>query len=218
MQIIAIGGGAFDGVLENYILKKAQGKRVLFLPQASAEASLYIDNFHRIFTSLGATPTSLSLFGRVPRDYAKSFEQQDVIYVGGGNTRSMLALWREWGIPELLFQAASEGAILAGSSAGAICWFEQGITDSVWPLTTLPCLGLLPGSCCPHYDGEVERRPAFLEMLSSGQAQPGIALEEKTAAHYLDGKLHAVVSSRPDGRAFLVSAQEEFPLEAIKID
>jgi len=104
-------------------------------------------------------PSWTSLFGIVKPGWREHLLAQDIIYVGGGNTRSMICLWREWGADEVLREAYEAGILLCGVSAGAICWFEQGVTDSVWPLGVLPCLGLLPGSCCPHYDSEAERRP-----------------------------------------------------------
>jgi peptidase E len=98
------------------------------------------------------------IFKRTP-DLRAFLLNQDVIYVGGGNTKSMLVVWRDWGLPELLREAWEKGIVLTGVSAGAICWFEQGVTDS-WAgeLRPFDCLGFLPGSCCPHYDGEGNRR------------------------------------------------------------
>ena len=97
---------------------------------------------------------------------------QDAIFVGGGNTKSMLAVWREWGLTGVLEEAYESGIVLGGQSAGAICWFEQGVTDS-WAdrLRPLECMGLLPGSCCPHYDGEVERRPAYHALMQQRRGQ-----------------------------------------------
>ena len=135
-QIIAIGGGGFghyaSTLLNQYILKQA-GKpspKICFLPQASAESKDYIVNFYETFSRLGAQPSWISLFGRVEPSWEEHLLSQDIIYVGGGNTRSMLALWREWGIDAVLREAYERGIILSGTSAGAICWFEQGITDS----------------------------------------------------------------------------------------
>jgi len=167
---------------------------------------------------LGALPSHLSLFGRVTRDWRDRLLAQDVIYVGGGNTRSMLALWREWGVHEVLAQAAERGTILAGVSAGMICWFEQAVTDSVWPLGIVNGLGFLPGSACPHYDGEPERRPTYLRMIEDGIAQPGIALQDGAAAHFVEGDLHQVVTARRGAQGYFVSVQDgavvEEPLQS----
>jgi peptidase E len=128
---------------------------------------------------------------------------QDVIYVGGGNTKSMLAIWKDWGLPELLYEAWQNGVILAGVSAGAICWFEQGVTDSYADeLMVLNCLGFLRGSCCPHYDGKAEQRPALHKFMQSGSILPGYALDDGAAIHFYDQGVHQIVSSRPDARAY----------------
>jgi peptidase E len=143
---------------------------------------------------------------------------QDAIFVGGGNTRSMLAVWHGWGLAELLEEAAAAGVVLAGVSAGAICWFEQGVTDS-WAdrLRPLECLGWLAGSCCPHYDGEVERRPAYHSLLRDGHLKPGYAIEDGVAIHFKSGKVERVVSKRSGSRAYYVSIADgkvkEEPLE-----
>ncbi len=135
-QIIAIGGGGYasrpsDFVLEEYILAQANASRpkVCYLPQAGGESREYIVRFYEAFTKLGALPSWFSLFGRVAGDWPAHLLDQDVLYVGGGNTRSLLALWREWGVDIVLRQALEQGVVLAGVSAGAICWFQQGITD-----------------------------------------------------------------------------------------
>jgi dipeptidase E len=128
-----------------------------------------------------------------------------VIYVGGGNTKSMLAVWREWSLPEILRQAWESGIVLAGISAGAICWFEQGVTDS-WAdqLRALDCLGFLSGSCCPHYSGETERRPAYHRLLCHSEILPGFAIDDGAAIHFVDNKVYRVVAARQDARAYRV--------------
>ena len=145
------------------------------IPTARGDDAEYVRKFHAAFGELGATTADLPFFHRTP-DLRAVILAQDAIFVGGGNTKSMLAVWREWGVPALLKEASGRGIVLGGQSAGAICWFEQGITDS-WAdrLRPLDCMGFLPGSCCPHYDGEVERRPAYhayLEAGTSSRAMP----------------------------------------------
>jgi dipeptidase E len=131
----------------------------------------------------------------------------------------MLALWREWKLDAILRKAWIKGVILAGISAGAICWFEQGLTDSVpGRLSALPCLGFLPGSCCPHYDGEAERCPTFHRLLIEGEIKPGLALEDGAAAHFVDDQLSRVVSSRPNAKAYMLKMigdeVQESPIES----
>jgi peptidase E len=215
-QIIASGGGGFGRSLddlrqERYILDQcgAERPKIAFLPQASCEDGKYIAAFYEAFTRLGAEPTTVSMFGVVKPEWQERLLSQDVIYVGGGNTRSMLALWREWGVDRILRQAWQNGTVLAGVSAGAICWFEEGVTDSVWPLGVLPCLGFLKGSCCPHFDDEAERRPAYTKMLAEGRIRAGIALDDCAMAHYADGELQRVVCSSDGSQGFLMAASAE---------
>ena len=210
-QIIAMGGGGFSQTAANqsllsYCVAQVTSDRpkVAFLPQASAEDAAYIVQFYALSQVLNIQPRHFSFFGRVKPGWEEELLAQDIIYVGGGNTRSLLALWREWGVVEVLQQAYDQGVLMTGASAGAICWFEQGITDSVWPLGVLETLGWLPGSCCPHYDSEPERRPTYEALTRKGKVKPGIALEDYTAAHYVDGLLKDVVSSRLHQQAFWV--------------
>ena len=112
-----------------------------------------------------------------------------MIYVGGGNTKSMLAVWREWKLDKLLLKAYNDGKILCGVSAGAICWFEQGITDS-WAsnLNIMDCLGFISGMACPHYQEESERRPTVHEMLNNGKCKSGWAIDGGAAVHFNNGE------------------------------
>src|SRR6185369_1465679 len=134
---------------------------------------------------------------------------QNIIYVGGGNTKSMLALWHEWNLPAILRHAYEQGVVLAGISAGSICWFEQGLTDSIpGKLTALHCLGMLSGSCTPHYDGEAQRRPSYQALVANGGIMSGYAFDDGAAGHFVDGKLDEVVSSRPNAKGYYVKAHE----------
>lgn len=210
-QIIALGGGGFsmephDLTLDRYILEQVGVERpkVCFLGQASAESPIYVTRFYDAYTKLDARPSWFSVFGSVTNDWRDFLLDQDMIFVGGGNTRSMLALWREWQIDDALREAYENGVVLAGISAGAICWFEQGVTDSVWPLGVMPCLGLLPGSACPHYDGESDRRPAYTRMVKEGMAMAGLALDDSAAAHFVDGELKQIVTASQQARGYRV--------------
>ena len=211
-QILAIGGLLTQQDLALYPYLVAQARRarprVGLLPTASADSDLYVARFYEHFSGLACEPSYLKLFGRV-RDPERWVREQDVILVSGGNTKSMLALWREWGLDGLLRQAWQEGVVLAGFSAGAICWFEQGVTDS-WAdrLRPMPCLGLLPGSCCPHYDGEAERRPIYHDLVARGEIRPGIGIDDGAAVHFRDGKAAALVLARPNAGAYDVSVRD----------
>jgi peptidase E len=134
----------------------------------------------------------------------------------------MLAVWRDWGLTGILKDAYDAGIVLGGQSAGAICWFEQGVTDS-WAdrLRPLDCLGFLPGSCCPHYDGEAERRPAYHALLAQAQIRPGYAIDDRVAAHFKDGRLVRIVSKKAGATAYHVTVDAgrviEQPLPAVAI-
>lgn len=213
-QIIALGGGnsgTDPSAIDRYILAQsaalsgAPRPKVGYLPTAGGDNPEAVVNFYRTYTSLNCEPSHLYLFRPHTADMAGFLLSQDVIYVGGGNTKSMLALWREWNLHVILKQALEQGIVLAGSSAGAICWFEQGSTDSIpGDYTALNCLGYLPGSCCPHYDGEPERRPSLHRLIGGGTMQAGIALHDGAAAHFINGELHQVVTWLPTARAYRV--------------
>jgi dipeptidase E len=214
-QIIALGGGGFsmepdNALLDAYVLR-ATGKakpKVCFLPQASGESLDYIVRFYSAFSRHECTPSHLSLFRPHTADLEGLLLSQDLIYVGGGNTKSMLALWREWSLDGVLHQAWQQGIVLAGISAGAICWFAQGHTDSIpGPLSALPCLGFLDGSCSPHFDGEVARRPSFHGLIARGQMQSGYAADDGAALHFVGQHLHKVVSSRPNAMAYWIEKE-----------
>ena len=137
-QIIAMGGGGFSMEPENLSLDRyvlsATGQpkpKACFLPTASGDAQSYIDRFNDSFSSLPCTPTHLSLFKPPTTDLRSFVLEHNVIYVGGGNTRNLLVLWREWGLDEILREAWRLGVVLAGLSAGSLCWFEEGVSDSV---------------------------------------------------------------------------------------
>ena len=212
-QIIAIGGGGFyrdseNLALERYIIEQTGTKepRVAFVPTASGEPDQYVSAYYSAFLKLGCRPSVLSFFKRTPE--LRSFLlNQDLIFVGGGNTKSMLAVWREWGASEILRQAWESGIVLAGVSAGAICWFEQGVTDS-WAgdLRAFDCLGFLPGSCCPHYDGEADRRPSYHRLLVNGEVAAGVAIEDWTGVHFTGTEINRVVSSKRGARAYSLRA------------
>jgi peptidase E len=131
--------------------------------------------------------------------------QQDVFYVGGGNTANLLAIWRTHGLDRLLRKAFNAGAVLSGISAGMLCWFEGGLTDSFGGLRALDDgLGLVKGTACPHYDGESERQPAYRRLIAGGAAS-GYAVEDGAALHFVGTRLKEVVSSRPGAAAYRVT-------------
>ena len=211
-SIIAIGGGGFltdpaNPALEKYVIDQARASRprVLMIATARGDDAEYVGKFHAAFGALGAMTQHLPFFHRTP-ELRSMVLAHDVVYVGGGNTKSMLAVWRDWGLVEVLREAYQSGIVLGGQSAGAICWFEQGVTDS-WAdrLRPLDCMGFLPGSCCPHYDGEVERRPAYHALIQQRHIRPGYAIDDGVAAHFRNGTLERAVSKKPGSRAYRVA-------------
>jgi len=186
---------------------------VLFLPTASGDSPDYLLSFYRELAGVDCEPAHLELFQRSVDAIGALIAAQDVVLVGGGNTANMLAIWRLHGVDLALRDAYARGTILTGWSAGCICWFEAGITDSFTPeLGPLhDGLGILRGSACPHYDSE-ERRPiVYAREIAAGLA-PGIALDDGVVALYEDERLVEVVSARPDGRAFRVDRDGEHAL------
>jgi dipeptidase E len=220
-QVIALGGsssGPHKLAIDEYLLSlTAKSKpRVCFLPTASGDSALYIKRFYQAFEKLGAKASHLSLFQSLPPSPTKALAGQDIIFVGGGNTRNMLVLWKEWGIDTILRRELARGTILAGSSAGAICWFEQGLTDSnPGGFTPLDALGWLKGSFCPHFDSEPRRRPVYRSLIRHGKLSAGYAVDDGVALHFIDGALTNVISSRPTAVARFVRRQRGRLVERI---
>jgi peptidase E len=210
--IVTLGGGGFsqedDQRLDRYILTLTGKARpnVCFVPTAGGDSESYMLRFYAAFSALECRPTHLSLFRRNDSDLAAFIRAQDVIYVGGGNTANLLAIWRIHGLDRLLSEAWQRGTILCGVSAGAICWFESGVTDSFGPgLAPLhDGLALLPGSFCPHYDGEALRRPRYHELVAAEHLPAGHAADDGVALVWYGTNRQDVVSSRQGSRAFRV--------------
>jgi dipeptidase E len=211
--ILALGGGGFTTepdttALDDFVLTLASTRepRILFLPTAGGDPAEQIGRFHATFADRPCEPTVLSLFRlaylrRSLRDIVLS---QDIVYAGGGSMRNLLAVWRVHGLDDLLREAWRRGIVLAGLSAGAMCWFEGGVTTSSgWPEHT-PGLGLLPGSLTVHADGEPERRPVFHAAVREGALPPGYAADDGVGLLFRGRDLERAVSSRPDAMAHRV--------------
>ena len=211
-HIIAIGGGGFGRnpnhrKIEKYILELTGKEKpnIVFFPTASAENQDYIIKFYKCFTKMNCEPSHVTFFQRTPR-LDSIINKADVIYVGGGNTKSMLAVWKEWKLDKLILKAYNNGKILCGVSAGAICWFEQGITDS-WAsnLNVMDCLGFLPEMACPHYQEEKDRRPDVHKMLKQGKCGSGWAIDGGAAIHFKNGKYYKSIQFYADSYVHYVS-------------
>jgi dipeptidase E len=216
-----MGGGGFlmekrQSLLDEYFIRSTNvsNPKVCFISTGSGDSEEWLTKYYKAFAKLGARTSHLAFF-RNPRptsiplaNIAKGLLAQDAIYVGGGNTKSMLAVWREWGVDQILRQAWEKGILLGGMSAGAICWFEHGATDSILGpgrSSQLKCLGFLPGSCTPHFDGEPRRRADFRQLISSDKLPDGIGIDDGVAVLFKDHAIDEVVSSRSGSSAYEVA-------------
>jgi dipeptidase E len=204
-RILALGGHEFDRRSGNDAicdlivdLAGSSHPRICLLPTASGDSADQISSFRRAFGDRGCEPTAISLFrlGAEQLDVESVLMAQDVIYVGGGSMVNLLAIWRAHGLDQLLAECSREGILICGQSAGAMCWFEQGVTCSSGTPRAAAGLGLLVGSACVHYRSQPERRAFYLRSVGEGDLEPGVALEDQTAALFEDGRLTDVVSAR----------------------
>ena len=215
-RIIPCGGRElFHPALVDYVLSFATRKRpkVLFVPTASGDSAAYLLTFYQQLAGRELELSHLLLFDRTVGDIDGLVHDQDVVIVGGGNTANMLAIWRVHGVDRALRAAYEAGTVLTGWSAGCICWFEGGTTDSFTPElgAQRDGLGFLKGSATPHYDSE-ERRPMVYGREIAAGLPAGIALDDGVAASYENEQLLEVVSGREGGRAFMVDRSGERPL------
>ncbi len=217
-HIVGLGGGADPeqwARLRDYVLGLTgkERPRVLYVPTAMADDDWAIATFFEHHVAV-AEPSVVRLFPWPPEDLRELVLSQDAICVGGGNTANMLAIWRVHGIDELLREAWERGVVLFGGSAGMICWFEAGVTDSYGPqLEGMDCLGFLSGSACPHYDGEERRRPRYRELIDGGFPE-GLAADDGVGLHFVGTELAEVVTCRPDATAYRVTRTGEERLDA----
>lgn len=216
-QIFAMGGGGFtmepeNPALDDFVLSLADRPepRVLFLPTASGDPTAQITAFYGRFARR-ASATHLSLFRRhgSARSLADIVLEQDVIYAGGGSMRNLLAIWRAHELDALLVEAWRRGIVLAGLSAGAMCWFAGGVTRSGGPLEVIEGLGLLPGSFTVHADGEPERLPVWLSAVRDGTLPGGWAADDGVGLLFRGTRMVRVVTSRPGTAALRVDAVGE---------
>lgn len=222
---MVVGGGAFGldtdgGPLEELWLELARNghgasrPRVCVIGTASGDDGRNVEHFHDTFAGVAET-SHLALFDRTVEDIEAFLLAQDAIFVGGGNTASMLAVWAAHGVDRALRAAHDAGVVLAGRSAGGLCWFEGGTTDSFGPrLAPLHGgLALIPGSHCPHYDGEEQRRPLYHELVGSGALPAGIAVDDFAAAVYDGPDLIEVVAAERGRGAYRVERAADGVLE-----
>jgi aminopeptidase N len=215
-QIIAIGGGGFgrnpgDGVIEQYILDQTGKEKpnICFIPTATGDNEAYKVNYYSTFSKLDCNPIHLDFFKRTP-DLEQLIPQQDAIFVGGGNTKSMLAVWKDWNLDKLLKYAYEKGVVMSGVSAGANCWFERAVVDS-WEedLRVIDCMGFVKGNCCPHYDEEPQRRPAVKKFLEDGIVDSCYSIEGNCALHIKNDDEYLSVDFGKEKNAYIVSMDDD---------
>jgi dipeptidase E len=216
-QIVALGGGGFsmergNRLLDDYIvgLSRTKRARVCFLPTASGDADHYIVRFYRAFPAERFETSHISLFRRDEgaADIHRHLLESDVVYVGGGNVVSMLGAWRAHGLDATLRQAWERGVILAGVSAGSLCWFDSAVTAFHGNVEQVKGIGLLPWSNCVHLDAEPVRNDGYRRLLLDGMC-PGFAAEDCTALHFAGDQLLRVVASKPGARAFAMAISSD---------
>ena len=227
-RILALGGGGFlmenrHSPIDQYIVKLT-GKarpRICFVSTASGDLPDTIDRFYEAYGALECEPCHLAFF-RAPQpgavalaNIAETLLAMDAIFVGGGNTRSALAVWREWGLHDIFQRALAAGVLLAGVSAGAICWFESGLTDSVWGAGFQPlrCLGFLAGACSVHFHAEPGRRDRLHEAVQARILHDAIGIDDYAGVLYEDGRIARVMSWRRGATAYRVTCREGRPVE-----
>ncbi len=206
---ILIAGGGFGAAFIRYMaeLTGKQRPKVLYLPTAAADRP---GNFMATCEGLDVEPSIQNSFissYRQDRSWEDVFLSVDAIICSGGNTLNQQAIWKAQGIDVVLRQAWDRGIVLGGASAGSLCWFEEGTTDSrPRELSIVRCLGLLKGSHSPHYDREAQRRPLYLEMVGAGKLKPGYACDNDAGIYFEDNEVKRVVKTRAAARVFRVSA------------
>lgn len=208
---ILIAGGNFNTPFLRY-MATLTGKRrpkLLYLPTASADSPAGMVSFFRDCSSLDVEPSAQESFiasGRMTKSWEEVLLSVDGIVASGGNTLNQQVIWKAHGIDAILRQAWDRGIVLGGASAGSLCWFEEGTTDSrPKELTTVKCLGFLKGSHSPHYDREPLRRPLYQKLIGSGAMLPGYACDNDAGIYFEDNDVKRVVSSRAEAKVYYVS-------------
>ena len=212
-NIVACGGGGWssepgDGALEDYILglTSTEDPRICLLPTASGDSDWLVARFHEFFRTRPVRATHISLFRAHPEGVAEHLLEQDVIYVGGGSSANLMAIWAVHGLGDVLRRAWEAGVVLAGVSAGAICWFTAGLTNSLGPhFVPIAGLGLVEGGFCPHADSDPGRLVALHDLVDRGLMPPTYAIDDGAAIHVADDAPPRLLSAVPGRGGRLVT-------------
>ena len=224
--IVAIGGGTFQfpageaGRLDAFLLSLAQERsrrdrpRICYIPTADADRDATLADFYRAFGDR-ASASHLALFARTVSDLDRFLLGQDLVFIGGGNTVNMLAIWRQHGVDRALLAAWESGVVMSGVSAGGICWFEGFTTDSYGPelRAVRDGFGVLSGSFIPHYHGEPQRRPLFHRLVADGTLPAGYGVDDGAALVFRGKELAEAVSALPDAGVFRVERAGDAAVE-----
>lgn len=225
---ILIAGGGFGTTFIRYMaeLTGKERPRLCYLPTAAADDDSVSIYWFRRCAPLNVHPfvqPSFIVSSRMQQSWEEVLLSMDGIVVSGGNTLNQQAIWHAQGIDEVLRKAWDRGIVLGGSSAGSLCWFEEGTTDSrPKELTRIECLGFLRGSHSPHYDGEADRRPTYHRLIGSGVLKPGYACDNDAGIYFVDNEVRRVVKTREDARVYYVGleggevVERELPGEMIE--
>lgn len=224
---ILIAGSGFNDVFIKY-MASLTGKprpRICYLPTAEADNPEGTIRFYANCAQLNVVPfvqTSFISSYEQHQSFADVLLSMDAIVASGGNTLNQQVIWKAHGIDALLREAWNRGIVLGGASAGSLCWFEEGTTDSrPKELSIVQCLGLLKGSHCPHYDGEAQRRPLYMKLIGDGQMKAGYACYNNAGIYFEDNDVKRVIASHADAKVFYVSVvggnvvEKELPVELI---
>jgi dipeptidase E len=229
-RILALGGHEFsrrsgNEALRDYMLElaRAERPRICLLPTASGDAREQISAFRQSLGAIDCIPSELSLFRLEGERLAlrEHLLRQDVIYVGGGSMRNLLAIWRAHGIDRILREAWEGGTVLCGQSAGAMCWFEWGVSRSTGAAMPVRGLGFLPGSLSVHYHRDPDRRRMFIDAVAL-VIPPGYGIDDGTGLFFEGTELVEAVSAKPGALAWRVESANgrgstETPLEARRL-
>jgi peptidase E len=208
---ILIAGGGYGTAFIRYMAQLSGKKRakILYLPTASADSASGSLSFYRNCAPLDVEPSVQDSFIESlsqTRSWEEVLLSVDGIVVSGGNTLNQQAIWKAQGIDVVLRKAWDQGIVLGGASAGSLCWFDEGTTDSrPKALSIVKCLGFIKGSHSPHYDKEAGRRPLYQQLIGSGEMQPGYACDNDAGLYFEDNEIKRVVSTRPEAKCYHVT-------------
>ena len=208
---ILIAGGGFNTAFIRYMaaLTGKKRPRICYLPSASADSTTGTLSFYKNCATLDVEPHVQNVFIESlsqKEGWDEVFLSMDAIVCSGGNTLNQQAIWKAQGIDVVLRQAWEKGIVLGGASAGSLCWFDEGTTDSrPKVLSVVKCLGFIKGSHSPHYDAEPGRRPLYQKLIASGEMKPGYACDNDAGIYFEDNEVKRIVSARAGAKVYYVS-------------